>query len=235
MHYWNKRNFEGLKNIGEYYSDHPILNGFSEYCLLREIGLRKKALKTMESFIASVKQENISSQRSVVNELVRLKFNNRDVHHLFVRNLSVYVEDVLKKWIIDEDNVIPYRWLGYISKNTTYYEKALLIDPTDRISSIELIRLTLKDLWYQTHHLSESLLLGTTEEAEESLKLIKKIIDDIDDNLIDEKLLYDYNYYLDVIETWKEYKTSNTEVSFPNWSHNRGKLFCFTEAFYYID
>lgn len=65
MYYWNKDNFDGLKDIGSKYSSIENYELFGDYCLKKEQGLKKLAVKSLNEFIVAAKKLSISSQRDI--------------------------------------------------------------------------------------------------------------------------------------------------------------------------
>ena len=147
MYYWNEDNFKGLKEIGEKYSTKLGYEAFSNYCLLKEKGLRKQAHIAIEDFISLTQSKSIGEQREIAKELVSLSYYNKDIHQLIPQQLHQFLITILKEWAEKEtDNVIPHRWLGYLCRDLDSYEKAIKISPIDEISIIELAKYRLNDV-----------------------------------------------------------------------------------------
>ena len=134
MHYWNQKNFEGLKYIGEKYSSISGYELFGEYCLCKEQGLKKQAVAAVMEFVTEVKQKSLTDQRKITEELSSLGFWNSDIHQLLPYPLVEYLKSTLVSWAADEEqNSTPHRWLGYIAGEVLSYERGLDIDPGDEI------------------------------------------------------------------------------------------------------
>jgi hypothetical protein len=160
MHYWNKNNFEGLKSVGEKYSSIEGYELFGKYCLQREQGLKKFAIVSVKEFVSITKNRSVAEQRRIAQELSSLAFWNSQIHQLLSHPLVEYLKQVLEHWVsTEQDNPVPYKWLGYIAGNISFYEIALRLDPKDEICINRIAQAHLNDVDYQTHHLSESLFI----------------------------------------------------------------------------
>ena len=234
MHYWNKNNFEGLKSVGEKYSSMKGYELFGKYCLQKESGLNKQAISSIKRFVIDLENRPISEQRNIAEELSALGFWNREIHQLLAYPLAQFLKEVLENWIADEpDNPIPHKWQGYISGDTSYYERALELDPKDDISINRLAQAHLDDVDYQTHHLSESLFLGEFSDAQSSLDKAAKFIATVSNQELKEQMQVEFEYYKKLLVCWNEYSKLEIEQSFPDWSRSKGENFNFLSIVYY--
>lgn len=161
MWYWNVENFNGLKEIGDKYSHLKEFKHFANYCLLKEKGIKKDALKSIEEFIIRASSQDKLKQREIALELVALSYNNQHVHQLIPFPLQTYLINVFTGWSEENNsNSTVYRWFGYVTNDYDKYRKALEIDANDQISIIELVKIKLKVVDFQTHHLSEARFIG---------------------------------------------------------------------------
>ncbi|MEL4430953.1 hypothetical protein [Shewanella mangrovisoli] len=161
MNYWNCDNFEGLKAIGALYSARKGYELFGQYCLQKEQGLKKQAIATVNQFVSHCKTLPLAEQRQMAEELSSLGFWHRETHQLLAYPLIVLLKGVLSQWTLDEpNNPIPHKWLGFIAGDIDSYERALTLEPTDEICLTQVALSHLNSVDFQTHHLSESVLLG---------------------------------------------------------------------------
>ncbi|MDD9899917.1 MAG: hypothetical protein OXT65_02950 [Alphaproteobacteria bacterium] len=234
MHYWNKDNFEGLKDIAENYSSQQEFLLFSRYCHFKERGLKKEALKNIEQYVSELKNKPKLQQNGIAEELCELAFFNGHVHQLIPFPLQTTLHEILKQWVIDEpSNPKAYRWLGYISGNIEFYKTALELDPNDEISITRLINQHLGDLDYQTHHLCEALFIGNIEDAKISILECEKLIKRLTDKTVMTSYTEEVESYKDLIGTWQEYKALDVKDSFPDYCQSRDKNFEFYSIVYY--
>ncbi len=234
MNYWNQQNFEGLKSIGEKYSSVSDFELFGKYCLLREKGLKKQSVVAINEFVSLIGKQSTKKQREIATELSALSFWNRDIHQLVSHPLKVFLKDVLEKWT-EEDitDAVPYRWLGYISGDLSQYKKALEIDPTDEICITRLAQSLLDDVDYQTHHLSESKLLGEFSDAMKAVSDAETLINLLKNNSIKSSITEELNYYKELLASWQEYDKSEKNDSFPAWCTQKGEKYNFPSIVYY--
>lgn len=234
MHYWNKGNFQGLKDIGEEYSLKSGYEDFASFCLLKEKGMKKEAIKAINNFISSVEQRSLKEQREIAEELILLKYCNEDIHQLIPYPLERYLLSVFKCWAeVDNESPVPHRWLGYISKDATNFEKALEKDPNDEISIINLAQANISYLDYQTHHLSESHFIGTINDAKLLLERVNSLLIKIEPGQQKDSIIENYKYFMRLLNTWEIYKQGDYKVSFPEWCQSKGEEMRLCKTFYY--
>ena len=234
MTYWNQKNFEGLKQIGEKYSSIPDYETFSKYCLFKEKGIKKKAIASINKFVSDVKTKPISKQREIAKELAELAFWNGNIHQLLSYPLKTYLKQIFSNWTEENCNDSEvFRFMAFISSDYTFYEKALSINPDDEICHYKLALAHIDDVDYQTHHLSESLFLGTINDAINSLEAAKLHIEKIESDRYRIELMEEYQYSKMLIEAWVEYVELKIDISFPEWSTKKGYKFNFFSVVYY--
>lgn len=234
MYYWNDKHLEGMKQIGENYLSKDGYEDYANYCLLIEKGLRKSAINSLNKFISSAKEKSVAEQRELATELIVLDIDNSHAHKLLPHPLQQYLIEVLKKWSEEEKfNVIPHRWLGWITGDVDSFEKALEIDPTDTISIMRLAQVSLNNLDFMTHHLSESVLLGEVAEARYSIKKASEFIERLREEKLKAKMLEDLEEYILLINAWEEYSLARPPESFPDWCKSKGVSLSFGSIVFY--
>jgi hypothetical protein len=207
---------------------------FASFCLLKEKGMKKEAIKAINNFISALSQRTLNEQRKIAEELTILKYYNEDIHQLIPHPLESYLLSVFKYWAEeDTGSAVPNRWLGYISKDASYFERALEIDPNDQISIINLAQANISFVDYQTHHLSESLFIGTVNDVKTSLERVNKLLQVLEPGQQKDKIFEDYNYYVRLLNIWEVYKQGDHKVPFPEWCQSNGQEVKFWKAFYY--
>ncbi|MFZ5986350.1 MAG: hypothetical protein ACOYWZ_04380 [Bacillota bacterium] len=234
MFYWNQENFVGLKEVGEKLVDIEGYQFFANYCLLKEKGLKKQALISLEKFIAEIRSKNIEEQRSMVAQLAALSYFNKSIHQLIPHPLHQFLLVILKDWAMEGViDITPYRWYGYFSNDLSSYEKALEIESTDEISLIELTNACLSNVDYQTHHLSESLFIGNIGDANQSLKKAYSYVEKLMDGNRKATLNEEIQYFTRLISMWEQYKSEKREMTFPEWCNTKREKFNFWNIIYY--
>jgi len=236
MYYWNKQNFEGLLAIAKEFKNREGYELFSEYCLLKEKGLKKQAVKIINEFVSQLKNSDFQNQRQVAVCLAELSFWNTDVHHLLSHPLQVYITETLKKWCATEEQDAPYTWLGYMTGEDEHFKSALKYNPEDQVALSRLALSALDDVDFQTHHLSESLFLGDEKTAIEKLKIAQQYINVMQQSEAKIRLANDLKEYEQLVCVWLEFasdKERKGKGSFPEWSAEHGNNFSFRTTIYY--
>lgn len=234
MHYWNKTNFNGLKEIADTLQHNRGYEGYARYCLLREKGLKKEALIELRSFIAQARMLPIEEQRSVACKLAELYFHNRDVHQLLPQPATAYLEEVLQQWCSEyPSSPEPYRWCGVVCGNEEFFELALREDPEDVISLSRLALQELQNIDFATHHLSESIFLGSPADADTALARAASYVMRLPTGEAKARHMEEITYYRNLLSAWQEYQSSGRHMPFPNWSSERGYKFTFGSVVYY--
>ena len=234
MHYWNKTNFKGLREIAESLQQKNGYEGYARYCLLREKGLKKEALVELRSFIEQSRKLPVDEQRAMARELAELYFYNRDVHQLFPQPAVAFIGDVLQKWC-DEgpSSPEPYRWYGVVCGKPELFERALREDPEDPISLSRLVLQELQSVDFATHHLSESKFLGSESEADSALAKAVAYAMRMPINESKTKHMEEIAYYRSLLSAWREYRGGSKQKPFPDWSAEHGYKFTFGSVVYY--
>ncbi len=234
MHYWNRHNFEGLKAIGEKYSQLEHYELFGQYCLQKKQGLKKQAISSINEFVTMSESYSLQVQRDIAQELSSLDFYNGHIHQLLSHPLAVFLKDVLQQWVCDEpDNSTAYKWLGYISGDFDCYKRALELDPTDDICISEVARFHLKNVDFQTHHLSDSHLIGEIDNAQRSLQSAQSLIERLGDESLKSNIEESLQYYAKLLDCWQEYSALKTDQPFADWCATKGEQFNFWSIIYY--
>lgn len=234
MHYWNKANFKGLKEIAEALRHKSGYEGYARYCLLREKGLKKEALVELRSFIDQSHTLPVDEQRAMASELAEMYFYNRDIHQFFPQPAAAYVGDVLQKWCDESPrSPEPYRWSGVVCGNSELFERALREDPEDEISLSRLVLQELQSVDFATHHLSESVFLGPESEADEALVKAVAYAMRLPVNELKTRHMEEIAYYRSLLSAWREYRGGSRQKPFPEWSAEHGHKFSFGSVVYY--
>ena len=234
MHYWNKTNFNGLREIAESLQQKNGYEGYARYCLLREKGLKKEALAELRSFIDQSRMLPVNEQRAMACGLAELHFYNRDVHQFLPQPAVAYIGDVLQKWCDESPSTPePYRWCGVVCGKPEFFERALQEDPEDKISLSRLALQELQSVDFATHHLSESIFLGSESEADAALAKAAAYVMRLPVNESKARHLEEIAYYRSLLSAWREYEGGSRQKPFPEWSAEHGYKFTFGSIVYY--
>lgn len=162
---WNQDYFEGLKEIGEAYAGRNDYERFSEYCLIKEAGLKKKANAKANDFVTHISLLSVARRREIIVDLAELNYQHPKVHSLINHPIQMMMQETLRVWTEEEpDSLLANRWYGFYGGWSDAFEAALRIDPYDHISLSRLTTYLLNDVDYATHHLNESFFIGSEKK-----------------------------------------------------------------------
>src|SRR5690349_22122100 len=103
MHYWNKANFDGLARLSEELEVYPNLRSLASYCRLREKGLRREAMATLELFLTAAQSFDKATARSSAIQILELNERTREAHQFLTQPLiSRFLVPTLQAWSEDE-------------------------------------------------------------------------------------------------------------------------------------
>lgn len=236
MYYWNKDNFDGLKRIGQAYAACEGFDGFSRYCLLREQGLKKPALKALDEFLGATRGLDVTRQRAIACEIAELAFGNREAHQLLSHALTTYLRQLLRAWCDENPGLAePYRWMGKLTGESAWFEAALAHDPHDQVAARQLALDELSVVEFMVHHIHESVFLGDVTVADRKLErasaLALLIESDQTRNYLEEAV----RCLREMLAAWAVYQQGDQSVGFAEWCEAQAHEFAFLKSYYYTD
>lgn len=234
MYYWNKENFDGLKAVAEHYAENEDFKHFSDYCKYQELGLRKKALQSIKEFVSRIDSLAFENQKGIASEIIELQFFNSNIHQLSSHPLQQKLIVIFEKWSLEADaSADPFRWLGCLKSDPDLFKEALKRDHTDQISIHKLADEYLDRVDYQLHHLGDSILLGSIEEAELSLLQAQRYIERIESSQKIEYYTKEWKELNSLLNLWRRYSAEESKLSFPDWAKIEGHDLGFPSTYYY--
>ena len=222
IHYWNKPYFEGLKAIGEAYKDKEHFHFFSEYCLKKELGLKKVANACSVKFVAELNKLSLVEQRKIIVEICELNYAQRDVHSLLNHHIEKMIASVLSVWVQDENssrdaNRWYVRYCPYSVRDQVLY-KALELSPKDQILLDQYLNSRINNLEYMVHHLNENSLIWKRSQADVYLTEISLGLKNLIDGKFKNYVQSEYDYYFKLLKLWDEYSSIQCEERFVDWA-----------------
>ena len=141
VHYWNKDNFQGLKDLSIALDAHLPLQRLAEYCRYREQGLRRQAFAALDQFLAEAAGWKQSDARVTCLTILDLHRRTPAVHQFLTHPLlSRLLIPTLEAWIGDEpEAAVPLRWLGILTGREDFVCRALAVAPEDTIARRYLV------------------------------------------------------------------------------------------------
>jgi len=239
MYYCDKANFEGLLGLASELEKTPELGMLAEYCVLREKGLRSKALARLDDFLSGAALWEIGLARR--NVLIILQANERTpaarqfmTHPLLMR----LIHPILDQWIDDDPSAFePLRWSGLLRSDSNALRCALSLSLGDIPLRRRLIEKALDVVYYATHHLSESMLLLSIEETRAAIATARQWITSAPDISSFADLSAETDQYEQMVDDWVAYRQSpvgKLDV-FPQWCQARRHTYSWPAVFYYKD
>ncbi len=231
--YWNQSNFEGLLAVGDSIATEVLWRSFADYCSLREKGLRKQALASIDRLICQSADWTDEERRRFTNWIYETHLGSPEVHQLIVTPLNQQLLiPTLETWIADDPaNATPRRWLGFATGNYTHFTEALSRNPKDDISRYRLAWGHLDDVDYQCHHLPEY-FIGDPADA-------LKLLDDARDLckcFCDPRLMPSLEVKLTIlygkVNDWITFQESGGN-SFSDWCRKNDRAYEWVSAIYY--
>ena len=234
MYYWNKDNFEGLLQVAGALESVPQLAPLAEYCRLRERGLRKQAFAALRKFLSDAKTWVPEHARERVVTIVELHARIPKAHTFMSNPLwEQLVLPVLETWVREcPADIIPMRWLGLLKRNTEYLRSALAILPEDIPVRRKLVDLALADVEFATHHLDETVFLGSVDDAAAALREAGEWLNAATPVEMFADLRQNFEHLNQVLLDWKAYQAA-PDGSFPQWCRSKGRSYHWGNKFYY--
>ncbi|MEM9668672.1 MAG: hypothetical protein AAF950_07070 [Pseudomonadota bacterium] len=222
VYYWNQEYFEGLKEIGEAYAQRKGYELFGEYCLQKELGLKKRANQTSLKFVNRLQQQSISHRRNAVMQLCELDQCNPEVHSLINHHLAILIQTTLFEWSESEpSSAVSHRWeaiYGRYDRKGHALEKALKLAPDDQMIIIRKCSLLAYELEHMVHHLNQNIMLGDEADARAILAELQKLCGRISQSEQSGHFESELSYYTELFELWEQYHVDGIERGFVEWA-----------------
>ncbi|USD84650.1 hypothetical protein M5E02_04375 [Bacillus safensis] len=216
-------------------NDYPL---FRQYCVRKEQGLRKDALKVLQIFIEEMKENDFEVQREFAAWLFEWIERFEDGHQLLVYPLvNGVIQPVFQTWEnVDPMDVRPYRWQGLFvhqGEGLPHLLKALELGGSkEQRVIVQICEVYLSALWYSFHHIHEDLYLSTYEKDQERIQGIESVMMLIQDKRTRTNVLKQAVYYGQLLTDWMAFQQTETR-GFMKWCAERKKPYEWVEAFYY--
>lgn len=234
MHYGNKSNFEGLLRLAEEFDKIIELQPLASYCRLRERGLRRDAFRALDLFLdASRTFDNVTARLAAV-KILESNARTSEAHQFLAQPLvAKFLFPTLQAWMNAEPNAsIPVSWLGIMSRDYSLLEVALFMCPDDNPVRKLLIERQLSIADWATHHLDESVLLGSVEDVTSALMHARTLITSAprpDDFVFHNS---EIQHFCELMDDWQVYSAS-PEGAFPDWCAIHGRKYNYPVKIYY--
>lgn len=232
----SKSQNNALLIVAEKTSLNPLWSDYSDFCLLREKGLRKQSFVKLGEFINSFKSFTFEQKKEFASVICELAENVEEAHYGPLPNqISVELKDVLLAWAEkDFRDGRPFRWLAKFFHKFEYLDKALDINPQDDKARIFLINSLISEIWDSTHHLPD-FYIGEPDENLQKGRLAKQHIEKLTDNKQRDYWKQELETELELVESYVNWKNSGNTIDFQNWAKQNQKKYDSGITAYYYD
>ena len=223
MHFGNKEKFEGLEVIAASLSGDKRFSELTEYCRLRERGLRPQAIQMMDRFIENSRSLPLAERIERINVILEIAVRSPGVHQFLSWPLkSMLVQPGLAEWLEAEPNsTAALRWDGWLNGNTSSLEKALDADPHDVFVRKLLIDWEyLSTIEFAIHHVSDTILLLDLSEVEAAITKAEALLQTAPNRACFARLENELSEFKMIVADWRDFEKSG-EISFPAWRATR--------------
>lgn len=233
MYYWNRGNFEGLSALSQQLDAHPNLAPLANYCRFRNKGLRRDALTALEHFLAKSRTFDSASARSAAVEILELNARTPKAHQFLTQPLKIrFLIPTLQAWIDGEPAAsTPVRWLGILTRGAGLLEKALFMSPEDIPVRKLLIELDIAQADYATHHLDETLFVGSVAEVFAALAHARHLLDNAPQAEPFSHLASEVQEFDAQLADWIVF-SKNPVGTFPEWCAAQGRTYAYCAKYY---
>lgn len=219
--------------VADSISAEPLWCAFADYCTLREKGLRKQALASIERLIRQSSAWSTDERRRFVNWIYETHLRFPDVHQLIVTPLNQrLLIPTLETWIEDDPtSATPRRWLGFATGDHAHFADALSRNLKDDISRYRLVCRNLGDVDFQCHHLPKYFI----DDPSEALQLLDDARDlsaGFCDPRIMPSLEDQFTILTGKVNDWIAFQESQ-EDSFSDWCRANGRTYDWVMTFSY--
>lgn len=234
VYYWNKDNFEGLLALAQSFDAQADLKPLASYCRYREQGLRREAFAALEQFLVASRSFDSATARRAAIEILEANSRTSQAHQFLTQPLTArFLLPTLGAWMEeDAEAALPVRWLGLLNRDPALLRRALSMCPDDLPVRKVLIDFALGWADHATHHLDESVFLGSVDEATSAVDLARSYIAKAPDPEALAHLTREVEYFDRLITDWKAY-SENPTGDFPEWCAERERNYNYPAKFYY--
>lgn len=192
------------------------------YCILKQKGLRKEALKSLNLFLNDLEEYSFDKLKEFIGEFFGFIEESEQTDEVLIHTFKEFINKFLYKWIQRENNdPRPYRWIGvftYIhSENCNRVEllkKAIEYGGEEEQLAIKrLLEIYLNELEYNVHELPYG-YLGDPEDDFKTVEEINYLIHKVKNIEIKSRFKEGMEYYKGIIGEWVCYKSAKCKGDF---------------------
>lgn len=224
----------------------PSWAEYARYCRLREQGLRREALQSLDGFLRVAERWPFEARREFAVWISRALEARETAHddltpHPLIARL---LRPALLEWCEQEPlAVLPHRWLGMFfsryphAKNGEssheHLRRAIELDPSEQPARIRLIHQELGHLEFAVHHLPEY-YIGDPEDDLAFTTEVARLIDGVADPRAEVELRAELAAARKLVEDWIAFRDEGG-ADFDEWCRVRGRAYEWQRHYFYPD
>jgi hypothetical protein len=222
----------------------PSWAGYARYCRLREQGLRRAALRSLEDFLRAAERWSFEERRefavwiSQVLEERETPYYDLTPHPLVARLLR----PALLEWCErDPGAALPHRWLGMFfsryphaktgESSQEHLRRAIELDPGEQAARVRLIHHELGHLELAVHHLPDY-YIGDPEEDLAFTTEVARLIEGVADARARGELRAEFAAARQLVEDWIAFHAEGG-ADFDGWCRVRGRAYQWQRHYFY--
>lgn len=156
-----------------------LWQGYRDYCVLLEKGLRRKALEALNGFVRAMASSPSGERRAFTEWLVPWALKSPNVEQLIPHSLmKEAIRPTLDEWIATspEEARLHY-WRGRLTHSFDDLQTALRLNSGHAEARWQMIGRILNDVDYATHELPEG-FIGDPEDVLEKIREAESLLDE---------------------------------------------------------
>lgn len=220
---------------------------WKSYIDTRSKGLKKEANKLLNNLVEYINSLKYKEKEDFVNYICHLRFD-QDIDIEMQYPLVKRVIFPILSLSIKNKQMPQIRWLyelGFIDTecdNKIYkniddrvglLELAHQVDPDDLKTVKLLINSYLYALYFGSHHIPDFILIDKQEVNEIENHLISLFDRYNNTDIIEENMVQEFKYYVDLFIDWFYFHEYVNEGSFSKWCCNENKNYRWVKSYYY--
>lgn len=208
---------------------------YSEYCLLRDKGLRKQAFLHLNKFLKQTLYWSFEERKCFVIWLYKMNFLKYFSYALCPRSLKEeLIQPLLEEWISKEpENTEALLLMARPSNEQSYelYNKVISIEPNNQDARFALAGYCIDDIEYSTHELPYG-FLGDPDEMLDSVKEAEGHISCMEEGDRKECLVHELRKAEQLLRDWITFEAEEGN-DFASWCKKKGRHYRWLKAYYY--
>lgn len=151
---------------------------FVRYLIAKDAGLKAEAKSASAACAATLAGSDMSVQRERLAVLLAAADRFADLPSFLPHEVKTILEDIARRWADSEpDAAEPRLALARLTRDARFLHEALEREPDHPLALAGVIAEMFDGLEFATHHLFEGELIGSVQEARETISTIRGLIE----------------------------------------------------------